>query len=120
TAGSPSDRLVGLVLGRPGEQLRRRLTPSLHGEPLWPRYDSPTISPFSSRAICAAAGFADRPGIVRMSPPVGETKPATPDARTSRTGSVHPVGAPLSAGSEEIDRCVLAMHTGRRPNPARS
>src|SRR5262249_29649167 len=71
TAGSPSDRLVGLVLGRPGEQLRRRLTPSLHGEPLWPRYDSPTISPFSSRSIRAAAGFADRPGIVLMSPQIG-------------------------------------------------
>ena len=24
----------------------------------------------------------------------------------------------MSAGSDEIDRCVLAMHTGRSPNPA--
>src|SRR5215468_10389829 len=83
-------------------------------------YDRPTISPSSSRSILAAAGDADRPGMVRMSPQMGYTKPAPADARTSRTGSVQPVGAPFSAGSEEIDRCVLAMHTGRRPNPARS
>src|SRR6266478_3180061 len=75
-------------------------------------HDSPTISPSSSRSIRAAAGSADRPGIVRMSPQIGYTNPAPAEARTSRTGSVHPVGAPLSAGSDEIDRCVLAMHTG--------
>jgi hypothetical protein len=47
-------------------------------------------------------------------------KPAPTDARTSRTGSRHPVGAPFSDASEEIDRCVFAMHTGRLPNPLRS
>ena len=38
------------------------------------------------------------------------------DARTSRTGSRQPVGAPFSVGSDEIDRCVLAMQTGSLPN----
>lgn len=33
---------------------------------------------------------------------------------------IQPVGAPASAGSDEIDRCVLAMHTGSRSNPLRS
>src|SRR5215510_5129745 len=85
-----------------------------------PRHDSPTISPWESRSIRAAAGFADRPGIVRMSPQIGYTNPAPTEARTSRTGSRHPVGAPLSVGSDEIDRCVLATHTGSVPNPAAS
>ncbi len=35
------------------------------------RYDSPTISPLASRSIRAAAGFADNPGIVRISPQIG-------------------------------------------------
>src|SRR5215475_2150288 len=39
-------------------------------------YDRPTISPSSSRSILAAAGDADRPGMVRMSPQMGYTKPA--------------------------------------------
>src|SRR6185312_2057997 len=72
-------------------------TPYIYGEPCRLRYDSPAISPFSSRSIRAAAGFADRPGIVRMSPQIGYTNPAPTEARTSRTGNVHPVGAPLSA-----------------------
>jgi len=83
-------------------------------------HDRPTTMPSSSRSMRAAAGFELSPGIVRMSPQIGYTKPAPTDARTSRTGRVQPVGAPLSAGSEEIDRCVLAMHTGRCPKPARS
>src|SRR5262249_53074645 len=80
--------------------------------------DSPTISPFSSRSIRAAAGLVPSPGMVRVSPQIGYTNPAPTEARTSRTGSVQPVGAPLSAGSDEMDRCVLAMHTGSVPNPA--
>ncbi len=68
----------------------------------------------------AAAGFELSPGIVRTSPQIGYTKPAPTDARTSRTGRIQPVGAPFSAGSEEMDRWVLAMHTGRWPKPARS
>jgi hypothetical protein len=83
----------------------------------WDKF-SPTISPFSSRSIRAAAGFVPSPGMVRISPQIGYTKPAPTEARTSRTGSVQPVGAPLSEGSEEMDKCVLAMHTGSVPNPA--
>ena len=46
--------------------------------------------------------------------------PAPTDARTSRTGSFQPVGAPLSFGSDEIDRWLLAMQTLSLPNPLRS
>src|SRR5215470_5744498 len=81
---------------------------------------SPTISPFSSRSIRAAAGFVPSPGMVRISPQIGYTNPAPTEARTSRTGSVQPVGAPLSVGSDDMDRCVFAMHTGSVPNPAAS
>ena len=35
------------------------------------RYDSPTISPFSSRSIRAAAGLVPSPGMVRISPQIG-------------------------------------------------
>jgi len=49
--------------------------------------------PSSSRSMRAAAGFELSPGIVRMSPQIGYTKPAPTDARTSRTGRVQPVGA---------------------------
>ena len=57
---------------------------------------------------------------MRISPQIGYTNPAPTDARTSRTLSTWPVGAPFSAGSAEIDRWVLAMHTGRWPKPLRS
>ncbi len=60
-----------------------------------------------------AAGWPPRPGIVRISPQIGYTKPAPTDALTSRTLNVWPVGAPFSDASPEIDRWVLAMHTGR-------
>ena len=39
--------------------------------------------------------------------------PAPTDARTSRTLSVCPVGAPFNEASALIDRCVLAMQIGR-------
>ena len=51
-------------------------------------HERPTISPFSSKSMIAAAGFVPRPGSVRMSPQIGYTKPAPTDARTSRTLSV--------------------------------
>ena len=35
-------------------------------------------------------------------------------------GSVHPVGAPRTAGSWVSDRWVLAMQTGRLPQPRAS
>ncbi len=49
---------------------------------------NPTISPFSSKSMIAAAGWPPRPGIVRISPQIGYTKPAPTDALTSRTLSV--------------------------------
>src|SRR6185437_4440147 len=89
--------------------------------PGWPGgQDSPWICPSASRSMRVAAGLEPRPGMVRISPQIGYTNPAPAEARTSRTGRVHPVGAPFSAGSEDMDRWVLAMHTGSRPNPARS
>src|SRR5215211_5971599 len=80
-------------------------------------HESPTTSPLSSKSMRVAAGVALRPGIVRISPQRGEIKPAPTEARTSRTGSVQPFGAPTSVGSEEIERCVFAMHTGNLPKP---
>ncbi len=67
-----------------------------------------------------AAGLDDRPGMVRMSPLTRYTNPAPTFALASRTGSRQPEGAPFNFGSEEIDRCVLAMHTGSEPKPALS
>ena len=46
--------------------------------------------------------------------------PAPTEARTSRTGSVQPVGAPISFGSDEIEYCVFAMQTGSLPKPLAS
>ena len=68
-------------------------------------------------SMISAAGCVDKPGIVLMSPQMRYTKPAPTEARASRTGIVHPVGAPFSDGSDESDRCVLAMMTGRFPKP---
>ena len=42
-------------------------------------------------------------------------QPAPTLARTSRTFTVWPVGAPFSEASALMLRCVLAMHTGRWP-----
>jgi hypothetical protein len=50
--------------------------------------------------------------MVRMSPQIGYTNPAPTEARTSRTGSRQPVGAPLSDGSCDNDGGVSAMQTG--------
>ena len=58
--------------------------------------------------------------MVRISPQIGVTNPAPVEARTSRTGSVHPVGAPLIDGSAVIERWVFAMQTGSLPRPAGS
>ena len=55
--------------------------------------------------------------MVMMSPQTATTKPAPADSRTSLTGSVWPVGAPLRFGSEEKLYWVLAMQTGRSPKP---
>ena len=66
----------------------------------------------------SAADFAGRPGIVCMSPHTATIQPAPVYGRSSRTGSVKPVGASISAGSCESERCVFAMHTGSRPSPS--
>src|SRR5215212_4867175 len=50
-------------------------------------------------------------------PADGVDEPGPTDALTSLTGSVQPVGAPLSDGSEVMERCVLAMQMGNSPNP---
>ena len=41
--------------------------------------------------------------------------PAPADSRTSRTGTVWPVGAPRTFGSVVNEYCVLAMQIGRCP-----
>ena len=44
-------------------------------------------------------------------------KPAPTEARTSRTGSLNPVGAPFRFPSWDSEYWVLAMQTGRLPKP---
>ncbi len=58
--------------------------------------------------------------MVCMSPHIATIHPAPVYGRSSRTGSVKPVGALISAGSWESDMCVLAMQIGVRPRPAAS
>ena len=82
--------------------------------------NNPSISPSSRRWIASAAGTRGRPGIVMMSPQIATTKPAPADSRTSRTGRMWPVGAPITVGSEVKLYCVLAMQTGTLPKPASS
>ncbi len=66
-------------------------------------------------AICSAAGTRGRPGMLMISPAIATTKPAPADRRTSRIGSVCPVGAPRSSGSAAKLYCVLAIQTGSLP-----
>ena len=47
-------------------------------------------------------------------------KPAPADSRTSRIGSVKPVGRPFRFASWLSEYWVLAMHTGRWPKPRSS
>ena len=64
-----------------------------------------------------ARGVPGRPGMVIMEPDMGYMKPAPTDALTSDTWNVYPVGFPLRRGLSEMERWVLAMHTGRVPQP---
>ena len=64
-----------------------------------------------------AAGVAESPGIVCMSPQSATSQPAPVYARTARTGTVKPVGALRSVGSCESERCVFAMQIGTLPRP---
>merc|ERR1719337_189293 len=45
---------------------------------------------------------------------------APTDARTSRTLTTCPEGAPFFEGSVDSEYCVLAMQMGRSPNPCAS
>ena len=65
-----------------------------------------------------AAGVAPRPGIVCMSPQSATIQPAPVYARRSRTVTVKPVGALVSATSSDSDRWVLAMQIGSLSSPS--
>ena len=58
--------------------------------------------------------------MVMMSPQTTTTNSAPAERRTSRTGMMWSLGAPLALASVEKLYCVLAIHTGRWPNPAAS
>ena len=53
--------------------------------------------------------------MVMICPQIATMNPAPADSRTSRTGTVWPVGAPRRFGSVENEYCVFAMQTGRLP-----
>ena len=86
--------------------------------PLRHTQNSPIISPWALIPIFSAAGTFGKPGMVIISPQTATTKPAPADNRTSRIGTICPVGAPSAAGSVEKLYCVFAMQTGRWPYPA--
>lgn len=76
-------------------------------------HDRPTSSPSESMSMRSAAAEVPSPGMVRISPQLGEMNPAPTLARTSRTGSRQPVGAPSRVGSDEIDRWVFGDADGQ-------
>ena len=59
--------------------------------------------PSASMSMRSPPGLLLRPGIVRMSPAIGVTKPAPALRRTSRIGSRKPVGRPFFVPSVELD-----------------
>ena len=67
-----------------------------------------------------AEGILGRPGMVMISPVRATMNSAPADNRTSRRATLWPVGAFFRFGSVEKDYCVLAMQTGKLPNPAAS
>ena len=58
--------------------------------------------------------------MVMISPQITTTNSAPFYSRTSRTGRVWPVGAPLAFGSVEKLYWVLALQTGHSPPPSAS
>ena len=58
--------------------------------------------------------------MVMISPQIATMKPAPAESRTSRTGTVWPVGAPRTVGSVVKLYWVLATQIGRWPYPADS
>ena len=84
-------------------------------------HDRPTISPFSSKSMIDAAGVGAEPGhrahlAADRVDEAGADRRPRPRARAACDRSAHP-SAPASP---EIDRWVLAMHTGRLPKPLSS
>jgi hypothetical protein len=67
-----------------------------------------------------ADGTLGRPGMVMISPQIATMNSAPAESRTSRTGMLKPVGAPLASGLVENEYCVLAMQTGSLPKPISS
>ena len=76
--------------------------------------------PSASMSMFSPPGFDGSPGIVRISPSSGVTKPAPADSRTSRIGTRKPVGRPLRVASWLSEYCVLAMQIGSLPKPSSS
>ena len=64
-----------------------------------------------------ALGLEGKPGSVSILPARVYKKPAPTEARMSVMGKVYPEGRPRIVGSWEMDRCVLAMHMGKAPQP---
>ena len=73
------------------------------------------MEPLSS--ISSAFGEFGRPGIVGIVPAIGYMNPAPIEALTSDMLNVYPVGWPFNLGLSDIDKCVLAIHTGSFPHP---
>ena len=71
--------------------------------------------PSASMSIFSPPGRDGSPGIVRISPHSGVMKPAPADRRTSRIGTVKPVGRFFSDASWLSEYWVLAMQIGRWP-----
>jgi hypothetical protein len=70
--------------------------------------------------MVSAAGTRGRPGMVMISPVIATTNSAPAESRSSRTGTVWPVGAPRLFGSVENEYWVLAMQIGSLPKPPAS
>ena len=58
--------------------------------------------------------------MVMISPVMTTMNSAPAESRSSRTGTMWPVGAPRLLGSVENEYCVFAMHTGKWPKPTAS
>src|SRR5215218_4466598 len=82
--------------------------------------NNPTIFPSAPTSIESADGTLGKPGIVMISPQIATMNSAPAESRTSRTGMLKPVGAPLASGLVENEYWVLAMQTGSLPKPISS
>ena len=71
----------------------------------------------SSTSISSAAGFLGNPGMVIISPVKTMIYPAPEANLTPLSGTPKFVGLPLRLGSVDKEPGVLAIHTGKCPNP---